>query len=422
MSKKLLHTPEGVRDIYGEEYAKRMCIMQAIHDKFHLYGFKDIETPTFEYFDVFSKEIGTTSSKELYKFFDKEGNTLALRPDYTPSMARCVAKYFCEETLPVRFCYNGKTFSNTSNLQGKLKEVTQMGVELMGEDSIFADAEMISLLTECLKNTGLKNFQISIGNVEFFRGLCESAGLDQETEMQLRELISNKNYFAVESLLSEKHVGEQYQKALMQMSDLFGGAEILQIAETLAFNKASKEAVKRLKDLDVLLKQYHCDTYVSYDFGLLSKYNYYTGVIFKAYTYGVGDAIAKGGRYDTLLSQFGKASPAIGFAILLDDVVNAITRQHIHISLEDNSTCLIFRSEFYEKALSVANFLRVDGMPVELVQINADKSMLDYISYAQSRMHTVLISIENENNAKMYDVKTGEEKIVPIVNIAPSKA
>ena len=131
MNKSLLHTPEGVRDVYGEEYARKLFVEKKLHDTIHLYGYQDIQTPTFEFFDVYSKEIGTTPSSQLYKFFDKEGNTLALRPDFTPSCARCAAKYFMDETAPLRFTYSGSTFTNTSNLQGKLKEVTQMGAELV---------------------------------------------------------------------------------------------------------------------------------------------------------------------------------------------------------------------------------------------------------------------------------------------------
>lgn len=192
MSRKLLHTPEGVRDIYGREYAGKLFVEQKIHDAITGYGYEDIQTPTFEYFDVFSREIGTTPSRELYKFFDKEGNTLALRPDFTPSIARCAAKYFMESRQPIRFCYLGNTFTNTSSLQGKLKEVTQIGAELVGDDSVEADGEMISLVIEALKNTGLKQFQVSVGQVEYFKGICQEAGLDTETEEQLREYISGK--------------------------------------------------------------------------------------------------------------------------------------------------------------------------------------------------------------------------------------
>ena len=110
------------------------------------YGYTDIQTPSFEYFDVFSKEVGTIPSRELYKFFDKENETLALRPDFTPSIARCAAKYFMDETNVLRFSYIGSTFQNISSLQGKYSEVTQEGAELIGDETVYGDAEMVSLL------------------------------------------------------------------------------------------------------------------------------------------------------------------------------------------------------------------------------------------------------------------------------------
>ncbi len=245
MSRKLLHTPEGVRDIYGREYAGKLFVEQKIHDAISGYGYEDIQTPTFEYFDVFSREIGTTPSRELYKFFDKEGNTLALRPDFTPSIARCAAKYFMESRQPIRFCYLGNTFTNTSSLQGKLKEVTQIGAELVGDDSVEADGEMISLVIEALKNTGLKQFQVSVGQVEYFKGICQEAGLDTETEEQLREYISGKNYFAAEELLDRKEVAEPYRGTLLKAADLFGSIDSLKKARECVHNSRSLAAIQR---------------------------------------------------------------------------------------------------------------------------------------------------------------------------------
>ena len=116
--KKLVHTPEGVRDIYGQEFASKLHIQSMIRSKLNEFGYQDIQTPSFEFFDVFGHEVGTTPSKELYKFFDKEGNTLVLRPDFTPSIARCAAKYFMDEDIPLRFCYSGNNYINKNDIQG----------------------------------------------------------------------------------------------------------------------------------------------------------------------------------------------------------------------------------------------------------------------------------------------------------------
>lgn len=371
MSKQLLHTPEGVRDIYGREYAQKLQVEQKLHDIIRTYGYEDIQTPTFEFFDVFSKEIGTTPSKELYKFFDKEGNTLVLRPDFTPSMARCAAKYFMEDKTPIRFSYMGNTFTNTSNLQGKLKEVTQMGVELIDDASVEADAELISMVIESLKNAGLNRFQVSIGQVEYFKGICEEAGLDEETEYDLRTCISGKNYFAAQELLEARQVSETYREVLLKVADMFGNMTSLSEAKALVHNKRSLAAVERLEQLYEVLKLYGVEEYVSFDLGMLNKYNYYTGVIFKAYTYGVGDAVVKGGRYDNLLHQFGKEAPAVGFMIIIDELIEALDRQRVEIPLLADKQKLCYnpslKDDFQEK-LSMARMLRSKGQAVELIR------------------------------------------------------
>ncbi len=365
--KQLLHTPEGVRDLYGKEYAAKLVLQDKVMKSIQLYGYENIQTPTFEFFDVFSEEIGTTSSRELYKFFDKEGNTLVLRPDFTPSMARCAAKYFMEQNVPIRFCYSGNTFINNHNLQGKLKELTQMGAELIGDDSVYADAEMIMMVIDTLKSSGLTKFQISIGEVEYFKGICKYAGIDSETEMEIRDFISEKNFFAAEELMIEKGISEQDREAILQVREFYQVEETLAKAKELASNEMSCNAIARLEALYELLKEYGVEEYVSFDLGMLSKFHYYTGVIFKAYTYGVGDAIVTGGRYDTLLGRFGKEAAAIGFMVLIDDLMEALYRQGIETKVKENKQVIYYNKDNYSKQLSEAIELRKNGVCVSMI-------------------------------------------------------
>ena len=367
MSKQLLHTPEGVRDIYGKEYHRKLEVENRLHERIRLYGSQEIQTPTFEFFDVFSKEIGTTPSRELYKFFDKEGNTLVLRPDFTPSIARCAAKYFSEKKVPLRLSYVGNTFTNTSNLQGKLKESTQMGAELIGDPSVEADAEIISLVIKALLDTGLQRFQVSIGEVEYFKGLCEEAGLDEETEMDLRACISGKNYFAAQELLQERKVVEPYHSRLLKVADMFGDMCSLTDARAMVSNERSLAAIERLEKLHKVLQVYGVADYISFDLGMLSKYKYYTGVIFKAYTYGVGDAIVKGGRYDHLLHQFGKESPAIGFCMVIDSILEALSRQKVVLPEPEPVRMIAYLPDNFEEKLAEAQALRAAGHAAVLI-------------------------------------------------------
>ena len=368
MENRLLHTPEGVRDLYGEEYLKKLSLQNVLYQKIKSYGYMDIMTPTFEFFDVYSKEIGTTPSKELYKFFDKENNTLVMRPDFTPSVARAAAKYFMENNQPARLCYLGNTFTNSSDLQGKLKEVTQIGAECIGDDSVEADAEMISLVIEALLKAGLSDFQVSIGAVEYFKGICESAGIMESVELELREQISNKNYFGTEEILTDCHLDSETRQQIIHVTELFGTEEILDDALKNAGNERSIRAVCRLKNLYEMLVCYGFEKYVTFDFGMLSKYHYYTGIIFRAYTFGTGDAIVKGGRYDGLLQKFGKESPAIGFAIVIDQLMSAMMRQKIAMPVISNYIPVLYDQNSVKEAVVFAQKLRQDGYEVELIK------------------------------------------------------
>jgi len=409
MKNNLLHTPEGVRDIYSVEYEQKLSLQETLHRQLKLYGFSDIQTPTFEFFDIFSNNIGITPSNELYKFFDKEGNTLVLRPDFTPSIARATAKYFMEETLPVRFCYLGNTFINKSDLQGYLKESTQIGAELIGDSSVEADAEMISLIISAMKATGLKDFQITIGNVEFFKGLCTEYGIDDQTELSLREFISNKNYFGAQDILNSLAIEDNVKEIILKIAELFGNIESMTAAKKLVSNNRSVNAINRLEELYGLLRIYGIEQYVSFDLGMLSKYNYYTGIIFRAYTYGTGDAIIKGGRYDDLLNEFGKDSASIGFTITVDQLLSALLRQGIEPEIAEISrTLVIYTKEVVTEAIRYAEKLRNDGIDTELIIIKDNQIIDDFLSYAERNRIKNIISLSNEGMEEIRNVRCTE--------------
>lgn len=381
MNTELIHTPEGVRDIYGQEYAKKLAVQDILHKQIHLYGYQDIQTPTFEYFDVFGKEIGTTPAKDLFKFFDSDGNILCLRPDFTPSMARCAAKYFVEEDLPLRLSYVGNTFSNTSLLQGKLKETTQMGAELMGDGSVEADGEIIAMLIDALLQTGLKQFQVSIGEIDYFKGICEDLRLSCTQEQVIREYISNKNFFAVKEYLIAEQISQEKIETIMAIEDLFGSVDMLKEAGKLSKHPLVKKAIERLQGLYDVLCAYGVERYISFDLGMLSSYQYYTGIIFKVYTLGIGDVIVKGGRYDKLLPYFGKNSAAIGFVIVIDDLMQALKRQKIEIEDPNQSLLIVYEGVRFADSLREARKHREKGIFVQLMEMDASKSKADYENY-----------------------------------------
>ncbi len=383
MKRKLLHTPEGVRDIYNDECEKKMILQDSLHHAMKEYGYHTIQTPTFEFFDIFGKEIGTTPSKELYKFFDREGNTLVLRPDITPSIARSAAKYFMDEDMPIRLCYLGNTFINNNSYQGRLKESTQLGAELIGDKSIDADAEILALATECLLRAGLTDFQLSVGHVDFLEGLVEAAGLEENEILELRDLIANKNFFGVEELVEGFHLNPELSQLFAMLGKFYDGTEELVQAKSYAKDYPKiLHALIHLEELQKVLEVYGIEKYISYELGVISHYEYYTGIIFAGYTFGTGEAIVKGGRYDELLTHFGKDSASIGFAIVVDQLMAALSRQKIDIPVAHQNVLIVYEDAQKTNAIQLAMQNRKDGRNVELIRKDTGKTNADYEAYA----------------------------------------
>ena len=367
MNQKILHTPEGVRDIYGGECKRKQVLERRLQQVLASFGYQEIETPTFEYFDVFGSDVGTIPSKDLYKFFDREGNTLALRPDFTPSIARAASRYFPVSEKPVRLSYLGRTFVNHQEHRGRLKENTEIGAELIGESAVDADAEIIAMATSMLLASGLKEFQISIGNVGFYESLVEEARIDDQTKEKLRLLIHNHNPFGVEQLLSGFSMDPKIRTILTQLTSLNGADDMLDRAFALTEGLRARDAVLRLMEILKIVRIYGLQRHVSFDLGMLSAYTYYTGVIFRGYTYGSGDAVVKGGRYETLLGHFGKNAPSAGFVVVLGNLMNALQRQKIPIETGPELLTITYNAARREEAHRKAAALRAEGKCVELV-------------------------------------------------------
>lgn len=382
--KQNLHTPEGVRDIYGMECERKLYLEQKLFSVLTGYGYHPIETPSFEFFDIFGKEVGTTPSNDLYKFFDREGNTLVLRPDITPSIARSAAKYYMDGDMPLHFCYKGSTFINHHSLRGRMKECTQLGAELMGDNTVDADAEILSMIVDCLQAAGLKEFQISVGHAGIFQGLVESAGFSEEEITELRGLLSNKNFYGVEEFVGNHNLPESLRKCFGMLSCMYTSAdELNELLEAAREYEKVYTSLQRLEQLQQLLLIYGIDAYVSFEPGMVSDYHYYTGILLAGYTFGTGEPIVKGGRYDELLPMFGKKAAAIGFVVVVDQLLEAITRQQIEVPITYHTQLIVYSASHYEDAVVSARKARSTGGRVELIRFQEQKGREAYEQYAQ---------------------------------------
>lgn len=384
MTYSMLHTPEGVRDIYNEEIEKRDIIIANLKELVKSYGYDNISTPTFEYMSVYYKDITLKRPKDLYKFFDNEGNTLVLRPDFTPSIARASSKYFTDDRV-VRLFYSGNVFSNNKRYQGRLKETCQFGGELIGEHSVGADAEVISIVTKALKACRLNGFTISIGHANIIRELIRLGDFNDEDTAIITELISNHNIFDLEKFLSSKGVNDELTCLFTMINKIYkpdSDAWNTLIEQSKSYD-GLYESLEYLNELSYVLKMYGILDYITFEPGSISEFDYYTGVTFAGYTQGIGEPVATGGRYDNLLANFGKDRPAIGFGIFIEELQTALDRQDINLNLKTDKTIIIYSPDKLSEAIECASKLRAEGKIAELIE---DNSEIDKSLYANDNL------------------------------------
>ncbi|KIR01184.1 ATP phosphoribosyltransferase regulatory subunit [Lachnospiraceae bacterium TWA4] len=394
---QLLHTPEGVRDIYNREYAKKIKIERIIQDLMNSYGYQGIQTPTFEFFDIFGKEKGSVVSKEMFKLFDREGNTLVLRPDMTPSVVRCACKYFSTEDMPVRLGYLGNTFINKSSYRGRLKESTEVGAEFIGDGGKDADAEIVALVIECLKGCGLSEFQIDVGHAGFLEGLFEEAKIeDTDVIEEILTLLKNKNFFALENLLLELDLSEDIKKVFSKIQAYTGSMEQVEEVGQHLTNEKCHKAIRRMTELYKTMGYYGYQQYLSFDLCMVTEYRYYTGIIFNGYTYGTGDAIVSGGRYDSLMKQFGTDAPAVGFKISIDNLLIALSRQNIETKTKEVKTMIVYKDAQKEVAIRLACDMRAKGEWVQVFSMAPGHELDYYLQLGKKNQIENLLYVEPE--------------------------
>lgn len=271
------------------------------------------------------------------------------------------------------------------------------------------------MVIRALKAAGLTEFQVELGEVDFFRGLLEEAGMDEEMEERLRELIENKNYFGVEELVMEQPIPQELKEAFLKLPELFGSLEEIQAAREFTRNPRALRAIDRLEEVNRILEYYDLSEYVSYDLGMLSQYQYYTGIIFKAYTYGTGDYIVNGGRYDKLLVQFGKDAPAVGFGISVDDLMLALSRQKIDTPVRVVGTMILFEPESREQAIQLAKHFRDTSIPVQLQLKKAGRTLEAYQLYAARTTITNLLYLDEKGfSVKIVNLNLNRTDEVPL--------
>jgi len=321
--------PRGVADYFGGPAQQRRQIEATLRALARAWAYNEIIPPVFEYADTLTTEMGGTLAAELYRFFDRDGQVLALRPDLTIPTARIVGSKLYDQPAPQRYFYAGPVFRYEDPRAGRQREFWQAGIELVAASSASADAEVLALAATALKSLGLASFRFSLGHLGYFHGLVQHLRLDETATRDLQNALERKSQDDVAALVDSWHLPRIERQTVLGLLNLSGpqGDGILARARKLARNQQMLDAVQRLSEVESLLELHQVKEFFDIDLADVRAMNYYTGITFKAYTPGVGFSVVNGGRYDNLVGEFGPSLPAVGCAFYIDRLLLAQTRQ-----------------------------------------------------------------------------------------------
>ncbi|HHW31188.1 MAG TPA: ATP phosphoribosyltransferase regulatory subunit [Clostridiaceae bacterium] len=406
MSKWKIYTPEGVQDILFDECFAKRNIEQKIRELFRLWGYFEIETPTVEFYDTFSAESDLTPQETMFKFFDQQGRILVLRPEATIPVARIVATKLKDAKYPLKFFYIGNMFRYNEFGGGKQKEFTQAGLELIGLNTPESDAEVIALAIKALKTAGLREFQIDIGQVEFFKGIMEETGLPEQEVERIRVLIDRKDYLAIEELVEKYGISENLKKLILGLPKLFGSTDLIDSVEKITMNSRSLKALENLRRVLQILDDYNLEKYISIDLGMVQSLNYYTGIIFRGFTHGIGFPVLSGGRYDNLVEKFGKKCSATGFSLGINMVMMALDRQNITFKTPSVESLVCYTDKGRKNAFELCEALRSQGIVTEanILGEGIEKAK----EYAKDKGIGGIIYALGDGKIEVHNLETGE--------------
>ncbi|MQA92600.1 MAG: ATP phosphoribosyltransferase regulatory subunit [Gemmatimonas sp.] len=307
--------PPGSQDLLAGDVTRRRRVQAEWFRLAEERGYQEVIPPTFEYEEVFTLGAGPDLARQLVRFVDRDGCLVALRADFTSSIARVAATKLAAAPLPLRLCYAGKVYRQGRAGGIDRREVFQLGAELIGDESADADIELLRLMIDTLHALEILDFQVNLGEIQYIRPLLLS--LEPSLAEAAREAIDRKDRATLRLLGSRPEVPGAVARALEELPELIGRGEVLERAAALALCDDATGAIDRLARIDESLTVTERE-HIVYDLGEIRGLDYYTGIRFEVFIDGVGGSVGSGGRYDELLSLYGLDRPAVGFALETD--------------------------------------------------------------------------------------------------------
>ena len=367
------NTPEGTRDLLYAEAELYDDLTRLFSKNYEMSGFRKVETPVIENYDLITAIDRSINQENLYKLTDNTGHLLALRPDNTTPIARIAATKLRNAELPQKLYYNQNIYRINTDYSGKRNEILQSGIELIGESGLKADLLCIMTALEALKSLGLK-CKLEIGHVGFFNALLKELDLDDEEAATVRNFVEMKNFVSL-NMFDKNLQNEKIRKLPL----LYGDHEVFgEAAELASGNKDANDALNYVKKVYDLLDNAGYADEIMVDMGIVHKFDYYTGIVFRGYIEGAGEPVLKGGRYDNLISAFGYDLPATGFAINVCAVADAIMKQRGFRKKESSKVIVHYDESTFRTAIKIKEEFMRENISCELSSFETSEEMYKY--------------------------------------------
>lgn len=323
-----LRLPAGMRDFAPRAAAARRRIAETLLGVFESWGYSRVITPAFEYEEVLGLGLGPEGRAAALRFVEpSSGRVVALRPDFTPQIARFIATRFREETGPVRLCYEGPVMRLERGARSQ-RELIQAGIELAGVGGPHGDADVIALGAAALASVGLAapafDLTIDLGHLGLMREILAALRLSPDEGLAVRAAIAKRDPAGLAAALAVSRAGSPVKRFVLALPGFAGAPSILGVAHRQAPNAAIKRAITDLQAIVDAVAQRRMPARLHVDLAEVRGFDYYTGVRFQGFVAGAAEPVLQGGRYDDLLARYGRPSPAVGFAIDVEAAAGAL--------------------------------------------------------------------------------------------------
>jgi histidyl-tRNA synthetase len=396
-------TLRGMRDLLPEDAKMMIHVEDQARKTARLYGYKEIITPVVESYDLLAAKAGDEVRSRMFAFKDLGGRDVALRPEFTASIARLVATTMRNEPKPFRLFCMGTVYRYDEPQRGRYREIWQSDYELIGSSRPEADAEVIMLTDGLMREAGLKRVDVKVGHIGVLRGILGQERVGEREQSAIMQLMDKKEYDNALKLVESAGASRKCLEVLHQLVECRGTnvTEVLNKTEELVRGyEKSVIAVENLRETLKLVSESGCKINVTVDAGFARGLEYYTGTIFEFYVPSIDVAVGGGGRYDKLVELFGgEPTPAVGIAHGIDRIVLALKMQKTVLRKGDEKTVVVvsINEELRGEALKISRMLRDAGVLVEVEVMgrrmakaleDADRRKMDYAVIVGEREHS----------------------------------